>query len=154
MYPFTFNINFAAVDFVSAEDGTHGFSTSGTHQSGKAGDLAGVSLEGDVMEHTGLIEVPGLQPHVALGAEFLGIQVVQSTAHHGGDQGILRHVADIFRNDVLAVPHNGDAVTQFKEFFQLVGDEQNGHALGLEAANRVHQLGDLLFAQRRRWVRP
>ena len=100
------------------------------------------------MEDAGLVEVPGLQPHVALDAEFLGIEVVQRPAHHGGDQGILRHVADVLGDDVFAVAHDGNTVAELKEFFQLVRDKQDGHALGLQAPDGFHQLCDLLFAQR------
>ena len=48
---------------------------------------------------------------------------------------------------MLAVPNHGDAVAEFKEFLQLVGDEENGHALGLQVPDRLHQLCDLLLAQ-------
>ena len=107
-----------------------------------------MGLEADIVQHTGLIEVPALQPHVALHTEFLGIQVIQCTAHHGGDQGVLRQITDILGDDVLAVTHDGHAVTEFKEFFQLMRNKQDGHALGLEAADRFHQLRDLLLTQR------
>ena len=106
-------------------------------------------LEADVVENAGLVEVPGLQPHIALDAEFLGVQVIQSTAHHGSNQGILGELADILRNNVLAVTHDGNTVAEFKELFQLMRNKQDGHALGLQAANRLHQLSDFFFTQRR-----
>ena len=99
------------------------------------------------MEDAGLVEVPGLQPHVALDAELFGIQVVQRPAHHGVDQGVLRHVTDVLGDDMFAVPHDGDPVAELEQLFQFMRDEQDGHALGLQAPDRLHQLVDLLLAQ-------
>ena len=106
-----------------------------------------MGLEADVVEDAGLVEVLGLQPHVALDAELLGIQVVQRPAHHGVDQGVLRHVGDVLGDDVLAVPHDGDPVAELEQLFQFMRDEQDGHALGLQAPHSGHQLLDLLLAQ-------
>lgn len=93
------------------------------------------------MEDAGLVEVPGLQPHVALDAELLGIQVVQRPAHHGVDQGVLRHVTDVLGDDMFAVPHDGDPVAELEQLFQFMRDEQDGHALGLQAPDRLPSAG-------------
>ena len=106
-----------------------------------------MGLEAHVVEDAELIEVLRLQPHIALDAELLGIQVVQRPAHHGGDQGVLRHVADILGHDELTVPHDGDPVAELEQLFQFMRDEQDGHALGLQAPDGLHQLIDLLLAQ-------
>ena len=147
MYLLPLDVDLAAVQPVGAEDGPHGLRPPGAHQASKAGDLAAVGLEAHVMEDAGLVEVPGLQPHVALDAELLGIQVVQRPAHHGVDQGVLRHVTDVLGDDMFAVPHDGDPVAELEQLFQFMRDEQDGHALGLQAPDRLHQLVDLLLAQ-------
>ena len=147
MYLLALDVDLAAVHLVGAEDGAHGLGPAGAHQAGKAGDLAGMGLEAHVVEDAELIEVLRLQPHVALDAELLGIEVIQRPAHHGGDQGVLRHVGDVLGDDVLAVPHDSDPVAQLKELFQFMRDEQDRHALGLQAPDGGHQLLDLLLAQ-------
>ena len=141
------DVDLAAEELIGTEDGPHGLGTACADQTGKAGDLARMGLEADILQDAGLVEVPGLQPDLALLAEFLGVEVVQSTADHGLDQGVLGHILDIFGNDVLAVTHNGDAVAQFEKLFEFVGNEQHGDAPGFQTTDGGHQLRDLFLTE-------
>ena len=120
MYLLALDVDLAAVQLVSAEHRPHGLRAACADEARKAGDLARMGLKADIVQDAGLVEALGLQPHLALGAEFLGIQVIQSTAHHGVDEGVLREVHGILGDDVLAVTHDGHTVAELKELFQFM----------------------------------
>ena len=69
--------------------------------------------------------------------------------HHAG-QFLFGGVGNIHGTDAAALLQDGAAVGNRHDLIQLVGDEQDALALGLEAAHDLHQLVDLLRSQNRR----
>jgi len=100
------------------------------------------------MQDAALLQVLRLQSHRALLAELLREQVVQGPADHGRDQGVVVPVLDVPCIDVLAVADDLHAVAELKELLQLVGDEDDADASVTKVAAGLHQLLDLLLAQR------
>ncbi len=67
-------------------------------------------------------------------------------AHHEGD-GDFRSLR---RRDDLAILEDGDAVDQFGDLVEAMGDVENGAPLRLEPSQQVMQVSDLADAERRR----
>ena len=112
-------------------------------------NLPAVSLEADVPENPRLVQAHHLQKALALFARHFGELVFEGAADHRLKQSVIRHAGHVLGQDVLAVPHDGDAVAQLKQLLQLVGHEEDCNALVPELSDGRHQLADLLLAQRR-----
>ena len=84
----------------------------------------------------------------ALYADFLRELVVQRTAYHRGDQGVVVPAADVARLDVLAVTDNRNAVAELEQLFELMGYKDDADAACLQFTAGLHQLLDFLLAQR------
>ncbi len=75
-------------------------------------------------------EVLHLKDHLAGHILPLGEEVGELPAHHLGDDEIGGEALGVPGADVLSVPHDGDLVADAENLVHLVGDVDNGHALG------------------------
>ena len=149
MYPLALDLDGAAVDRVCAEDRAHGLGTACADQTCKAEDLSAVCFEGYILQHAGLLQMLDLEHRLsALYADFLRELVVQRTAYHRGDQGVVVPAADVARLDVLAVTDNRNAVAELEQLFEFMGYKDDADAACLQFTAGLHQLLDFLLAQR------
>ena len=120
---------------------------------GDADDLAPAHLQGHVLDGVVLMYLAGhghvlhIQHHVAgLAGLFLHMEADAAAHHHGGqllDGGVL----GLHGADVLALAQDGAAVGHGHDLVELVGDEEDGLALGRQVLHDLHQLVDLLGGQ-------
>ena len=138
----------AAVQRISAENRTHSLSTACAYQTGKAEDLAAVSIKADVMQNAALFQILNGQNGLgALGAKFLGELVLESTAYHSRDQRIIVPILGVAGLDILAVTDDRNAVAKLEELLELVGYVNNTYATSLELTASSHQLSNFLLTE-------
>ena len=102
------------------------------------------------LQYAGLLQMLDLEHRLsALYADLLRELVVQRTAYHRGDQGVVVPAADVARLDVLAVTDNRNAVAELEQLFEFMGYKDDADAACLQFTAGLHQLLDLFFAQRR-----
>ena len=70
-------------------------------------------------------------------------------AHHHGGQLLCRRVAGVDGADILALAEHGAPVGDGHDLRELVGDEEDGLALGRKVFHDLHQLVDLLRGEDR-----
>ena len=153
LYFLTVHPDAAAGDVVGAKDGADTLTAPGAQQPGKAVDLAltdgkvegldaCVAAQGFRLQH-GLVHVDRRAAHLALDVGH----VVQLLAQRLADQlDPWQVLNDVFTHQ-LAVPQNGDPVTDLIELLQKVGDEDDAHALGLQVPHQAKELLYLLLVQ-------
>ena len=116
-------------------------------------DLTGPGLEGDVLDHLVAADVDdrdvlGAQHRRAgLGLGLVDGQLDRASDHQLGQLG-LAGVRGGGPHDLAAADHR-DPVADGLDLAQLVGDEDDRGALGLEPAHDLHQLVDLLGREHR-----
>ena len=138
----------AGVLGVRAADQAHGLGPARAHQAREAQDLALAELKGDIL-HVAGHQALGLQHHRRTRRHVgfaLGLLVDHAAHHH------LHHLVDGHRGgvhgiDILAVPHDGDPVGDLLELIHPVGDIDDAHAGGLQAADKDEQILDFALGQ-------
>ena len=126
---------------------------------GDADDLARADIEADAAHGVVLVYLAGynkvfhFQNRLArLAGLFLNGKLHVAADHHLG-QFLFGGILDIHRTDVLALAQDRAAVGNGHDLVELMGDEQDALALGLEAAHDIHELVNLLRGQNcRRFV--
>ena len=117
----------------------HRLGTPCADEAGKAKDFSPVQLEADIF-HTVAAEVLDLQHDLLPGRIVLDRIVIGKFApDHQLNQTLLVRVLNADRVDVLAVPEDGNPVTDLKQLIQAVGDVDDGNALLLEIADDIEQ---------------
>ena len=76
----------------------------------------------------------------AAGGLLFWKQIIQRSSHHVGDQTVIGHFRHRLGADMGAVTHNGDGIADFKDFFQFVGNKDDGNTLFLQNFDGFHQL--------------
>ena len=123
---------------------------------GNADDLARTDVEADAADGIVLVdlarhdEVLDLQDRLADLAGLLIDGKLHVAANHHLGQFLFRGVLDVNGADIPALAQDRAAVRDRHDLVELVGDEQDALALGLEAAHDVHELVDFLRGQNRR----
>ena len=117
---------------------------------GNADDLPGAHLKIHALDGVVLVCLAGhhktldVQNDLArLAGLFLNGKIDIAPDHHTG-QLLLGGIGNIYGADIAALLQNGAAVGNGHDFVQLVGDEQDALALGLETAHDLHQFVDFL----------
>jgi hypothetical protein len=78
----------------------------------------------------------------------LGEDRVDSAADHQRDEGVLGDLVHAPLADHLAVAEHGVAVRDAEDLVELVADEEDGLAVGLEPLDEREELGDLVVRER------
>ena len=149
MHRLALDLDFAAVVGICAEDRAHQLGTSRAHQAVEAGDLARTGVERQILKRAALVEVVYFEQDFAWRDLGLGIVVGQFAADHHRDHLVDRDVLDVDGVNVLAVTEDREAVADLHNFFQTVGDVNDGDAFVFQFADDVEQGVDLFFGQRR-----
>ena len=105
-------------------------------------------MKRDVLE-LGRVAVAGDLEHLLadpVGA--LGEDRVDRAADHHGDEPVLGDVGDAALADEAAVAEDGVAVGDAEDLVELVADEEDRLALGLQLLDQREELGDLLVRER------
>ena len=123
------------------------------HQARKAHDLSRPDADVDVFQHlpvpvVGVEHVPvfHLEDGLAdLAVLPLGVAVGQLPAHHALDDAVLAELVHALVEglDGVAVPDDGDGVGHVADLVELMGNNDTGHALGLQLQHQLQQLGAL-----------
>ena len=131
-----------------AEERLHELAAPGADQAVEAEDLAVAQGEADVLE-LGRVAVAGdLQHLLADPVGALGEDRVDRAADHHGDELVLGDVGDAAFADEAAVAEDGVAVGDAEDLVELVADEEDRLALGLQHLDQLVELGDLLVRER------
>ena len=141
-----------AGDGLQARNGLQQFPLAAARDARNAQDLAAVGGEGHVLEHLDALAVDaaealdlqaGLHIHRLAAVDIEG----DLLAHHHFRQAALGGVAGIDGGDMLALAQDGHPVRHRQHLVQLVGDDDDGLAVRLHAAQHVEQAVDLLGRQ-------
>ena len=89
-------------------------------------------------------QVLDVQHGLARRARLLVHLEADLAAHHHGGQLLCRRVAGVDGADILALAEHGAPVGDGHDLRELVGDEEDGLALGRKVFHDLHQLVDLL----------
>ena len=116
---------------------------------GDADDLAGAHLERDaahLLEPALVLDVDvlELEHDLARARRRLVDAEEDVTADHHPREAVLGRALARHRVDLAPAPQHGDAVGDLEHLVQLVADEDDRHALALEALEDPEQLGRLL----------
>ena len=133
----------AAVLEVGAEDGAHGLGPARAHEAGEAQHLALVGLEAHVLYRAAGLEMADLQHLLAPLHRVTGELVGNLAAHHVGDDLLHGEVGEFALGDVVAVPHDGDAVHDVVQLLETVADVHDGAALTAQLLDDAEHLLDL-----------
>ena len=134
---------------IHAENGPGGLGAAGTHQAGKAHDLAGIHFKVDITDQVTGVQILHLEDLLALFTLDPGELLLDFAADHVGNDGIHRGTCEIHRGDVLTVTHDGDPVNNVLQFFQTVGDVNDAAAVRPKALDDAEQFIDFLCRQSR-----
>ena len=119
---------------------------------GDADDLALAHAEADAAEVLAG-EVVDLERHRRVGgdgaARGVGEAEVDALAGHRLDQPVLRQVRDRRGDDVARVAEHGHRLADLVDLLQVVRDEEEGDALGLQLADPHEEPLDLLAVELR-----
>ena len=139
----------SAGGLAQAEQRQRQFRASGVQKAGDAQDLAAAQVEGDVLKAAVQREILDLQ-HVllALVAGLEGLRLKFAARHIVGELLVVQ-VGGVAGGNHLTAAHDGEALRNFKYLVELVADEQDGDALGLELQDDLKEGLDLLLRQRR-----
>ena len=72
------------------------------------------------------------------------MNLLDRAGDHAGDELFLVGLRNALGRDERSVAQNGDAVGQLKDFFQPVGNIDDGDSLRLQAPNQGEELGGFL----------
>ena len=143
-------VNGARRDRVGAEQGPGNVGATGADQSREADDLARAEGEADVTEHALAAQCFGAQDDRTARVEAPPTGVLEFAPNHQRDQAVGGHAADWLGGDAPAVAQHRDPIRQRKDFVELVGNEDDRPALGLQAPDRGPQRRGLALTERRR----
>ena len=134
-----------------AEQCLHHLGPAGADQTVKAQNLSAVQGEGDVLEFGRVtISRDGQHRRADLGGAF-GIDLIDAAADHQLDQLAFGDVGNRALRHEGAVAEHRPAVGDAEDLVELVADEQDGLALGLERFNQIVKLCDLLVGEGSGW---
>ena len=117
-------------------------------------DLAAAQGEPDIGEFGRVVVAFDLQHHVAATWRALGEDVGDLAPDHHLDQRIVGHVGNPALANELAVAKHGVIVGDPEDLVELVADEQDRLALGLQLLDQLVKLLDFLVAAAPRSARP
>ena len=139
----------AALDGPQAGDGLTQLLLAAARDAGHAQDLAAPDIEVHPVDgHGPLVDADGQVPDLQQGAGLfhhgaLDVQV-HLVAHHELGELLLIGLGGVYGGDVLPLAEDGDPVGDLQHLVELVGDDDDGVALRLHAAEHVEELGCLL----------
>ena len=142
----------AGGDGVQARDGLQQLTLSGAGHTGHAQHLAGLDLKAHVVQplDAQLIEY-GEPLQLQAGGHVLRLGTVDvqadAAAHHHVRQGLLVGILGQHVADVLTLTQHRHAVGDLQHLMELVGDDNEGFAVGLHVAHDGEQLIRLLRRQ-------
>ena len=144
--------NGAGGDGVQARDGLQQFTLTGAGHTGHAQYLACLDIEAHIVQTLDAQFVEHGQPlQLQAGGDVLGLGTVDvqadTAAHHHVRQGLLVGVLGQHIAYVLALAEHGHAVGHVQNLVELVGDDDEGLAIGLHVAHDGEQLVRLLRRQ-------
>src|SRR5437588_807486 len=113
------------VPAVDPEDRARDLGPAGADEARKGDDLAATHLERDVGEHALARQPLDLQHDPARLGRHRREQRIHVTADHRADDGLDRQLHDLLRQDVAAVAHHRDALTDREDLFEPVRHEQH-----------------------------
>ena len=140
------------LDGVQARDALEQLTLAAACNACDAEDLAAHGGERDVVEALDAEIVDAgqaldLQPRLRVdGVRAVDVQADGAADHHVG-QGLRRGLARLDGADVLALAQHGDLVRNGQHLVQLVGDEDDGLAVGAHVAHDLEQAVCLLRGQ-------
>ena len=137
---------------MQARNGLQQLPLAGTGDAGDAQDLTAQSGEGDVVQPLYALAVvagDALQGQAGDGSVVLGAVDVQghAVAHHHIRQGLRIRLGGLDGADVLALAEDGHLVGQGHDLVELVGDDDDGLAVGLHVPQDGEELLRLLRGQ-------
>ena len=144
------DVDFAAVDRVSPENGARHLRSASSHQPGEAEDFAFAEGEADVLDRRAAIEADHAQHLLAAAPTFGPRDVAEFASDHQRDDPGHRRAGGGKRFDGLAVAHHRHAVGDALHLVHLVGDVDDADAMGLQVLDDGEQMFDLGLIERRR----
>ena len=134
---------------LDAEQGQSQLGTAGVQQTGDAQDFAALQFEGDVLVVAGQGQV--LDFHDGLLGNLLSLKglVLEAAAGHVVGELCIVQIGNVAGGDQFAGTDDGETLSNFKDFVQLVADEQNGNAFLLQLLDDLEQSCNFLLGQSR-----
>ena len=121
--------DFASGGGVEAENGGSHFAAAGADEPSQAEDFAGAQLEADVRKLAGRGEVFDVEKLFAERAiEVGGAGVGDFASDHLGDDAFGGGLGNGFGGDMAAVAEDADGVAEAEDFFQPMGNVDDGDA--------------------------
>ena len=148
------------IERVGAENRSRGFRPSRADEAGETEDLAVMGLERNVHEFNG-VRVARVAPTgqaldlerdlPMLGDWTLAIEGADVAPDHHAYDGVDIRFGDLARGDVMAVAQHGVAIAEAKNLVEPMRDKDDRQSLGLQRPHDADEIGDLGFAEGRRW---
>ena len=137
---------------VQTRNGLQQLTLAGTGDAGDAQNLTAQSGEGDVVQPLyalAIVAGDALQGQAGDGSVVLGAVDVQghTVAHHHIRQGLRIRLGGLDGADILALAEDGHLVGQSHDLVELVGDDDDGLAVGLHVPQDGEELLRLLRGQ-------
>jgi len=132
--------DFAAIGGSDAEEGLCEFGASGADEAGDAEDFAAADGEGNIVEAGGGAgEIARFEDRLPDGDRALGEDSGNFAADHELDEFGAIDLSHGAGGDVAAVAKDGDAVADFEDFIEAVGDVDDAGAGGAQVGNDAEE---------------
>src|SRR6266511_549994 len=124
-----FNLNPPSCGWLYSKDGAGYVSPASAYQSSQAQDFSTSQFKTHIMKRSGTRQILYLQNDITRAYLLFGKQIGDRASDHHTNQIVASHIGHGSCINVRAIPQNSDAVSQCKQFFETMRNENDGSPL-------------------------